>query len=232
MYPGSESEYDVGIQKLRKAASLDISQADPLSDDGYVPYVWTEANREKQLFVKVLYADLREDTRKGLVQPFRLVCKIKDPTIHGATLKTASTETSDPTTSSGTAVYPFSYPIIYGASTYSVTSEANNEGDLPAYPQLIRVVGPINAPKVTNQTTGQYIQVNTNLASSSDVLLIRYTKDEVEVELNGASVIDQVDSASEYFLLKPGGNSIALTGSSVGSGAYVRVTFYDAWPLS
>lgn len=232
MYPGSEAEYDSGIEALRKVASLDVSQGDALSDEGYVPYNWTEANGNKQLFLKVLYADIREDTRKGLVQPFRLICKVKDPTIHGATLKTATTEGSDPSTSSGTAIYSFSYSIIYGASTYSVSATATNDGDMEAYPQLIRIVGPVNNPIVTNTTTGEFIQVNSNLASSSNVLLIQYDKDSVDVTLDGNSVIDTVTAASTYFKLNTGGNALTLSGSSIGSGAYVRVTFYDAYPLS
>ena len=105
MYPGSESNYDAGLRALRKLASLEISQADILSDDGYVPYVYEEFSREKQIFMKVLYVDIPESTRKGLVQPFKLVCKIKDPTIYGAELKTANTGVADFTTATGTAIH-------------------------------------------------------------------------------------------------------------------------------
>lgn len=233
MYPGSESEYDSGLRALRKLASLEIAQADNNSDDGYVPYVWTEfGSAQKQVFVKVMYVQIIEDTRKGLVQPFRLVCKIKDPTIYGLTLKTASTENSDPTTSSGTAIFPFQFPVIFGASTYSVSSNAINSGDLPTYPVSITVVGPVNKPKISNVTTGEYIEVDVNLASSSNILRINYDKDSLSVEVDGVSVLDEVSESSTYFKIQPGGNDISLTGLSIGSGAYVELTFRDAWPLS
>lgn len=232
MYPGSESEYDAGLESLRKVASLEISQGDAASDEGYVPYIFTEFSETKQIFMKVLYVDIPETTRKGLVQPFRLIAKVKDPTIFGGTLKTASTQGSDPTTASGTAIYPFEYPIIYGASTYSVTSTATNTGDLPAFPVSITVVGPVNSPIITNETTGQFIQVNTNLASSSNVLRITYTKDSLVVEVDGVSVLKDVTTASNFFKIEPGGNEITLSGSSIGSGAYVEVKYYDTWPLS
>lgn len=232
MYPGSENEFDQGLRALRKVASLDIAQDDALADEGYVPYSWTEFNTTKQVFVKVLYVDIREDTRKGLVQPFRFICKIKDPVIHGGTLKTASTQGSDPTTASGSATYPFEYPIIYGASTYSVTSTAINSGDMDAYPQTIKVVGPVNQPTITNVTTGEFITVARNLGSSSNILSITYDKDSVSVTLDGNSVISSVTSASTYFKYPPGANELTLTGSSIGSGAYVETTFYDAYPLS
>lgn len=232
MYPGSESEFDSGLRTLRKVASLDIAQSDNLSDDGYVPYIWTDASAQKQVFVKVEYVDARENTRQGLVQPFRFICKIKDPTIFSVATKTADTSNSDPTTSSGTAVYSFSYPIIYGASTYSVTSEATNNGDIPVYPISITVRGPVNVPKVTNTTTGEYIQVSTNLASTSDFLIITYDKDSLSVEKNGVSVLSSVTAGSTYFKIRSGGNSLQLTGSSIGSGSYMQLSYRDGWPLS
>lgn len=229
---GSESDYDTGRRALRKLASLEISQADNLSDTGYVPFAWTDFSGMKQVFLKVLYVQMIEDTRKGLVQPFRLYCKVKDPTVYGTTLKTADTSSSDPTTASGTAIYSFAYPIIYGASTYSVSATVTNAGDLPAYPQSIVVRGPVNSPIITNVTTGEFIQVNTNVASSSNFLRINYDKDTLSVELDGVSVLDQVTDNSTYFKIQPGGNEISLTGSSIGSGAYVQLSIYDSWPLA
>lgn len=231
MYPGSESNYDAGLAKLRKLASLDVSQADVLSDDGYVPYVYSEFERDKQIFVKVLYVDIPESTRKGLVQPFTLVCKIKDPTIYGATLKQANTSAADFTTATGTAIYSFKYPIIYGASTSSVSVDANNIGDVPVYPVGINIYGPVNSPKITNTTTGEYLQVNVNLATSSNNLSIQYDKDSLSVELDGVSVINQVTSGSTYFKVPAGSNIFQLTGSSISSGSYAIVSFYDGWSL-
>lgn len=231
MYPGGESQYDLGLRSLRKLASLDISQADVLSDDGYVPYIFEEFNTSKQIFMKVLYVDVPENTRKGLVQPFRLVCKVKDPTIYGATLKQADTGDADFTTASGTAIYAFSYPIIYGASTSSVSVDANNVGDVPVYPVSININGPVNSPRITNTTTGAYIQVNVNLASSSNELIIAYDKDSLSVELDGVSVLNQVTSGSTYFKIPPGSNIFQLTGSSISDDARAIVSFYDGYGL-
>lgn len=232
MYPGSESESDSGTRALRKVASLEISQDDASSDDGYVPYLWTEATGTKQVFVKVLYVNVEENTQKGLVKDFTFICKIKDPTIFGGTLKTASTQSVDPTTSSGTAEYPIEYPIIYGATLFSVSSDANNAGDLPTYPQSIIVNGPINAPKITNSTTGEYIEIDTNLSTSSNQLVITYDKDSLIAEVDGVSVLDSVSTNTTWFKLEPGSNNITLSGNTIGSGAYVTVSYYDAFPLS
>lgn len=231
MYPGSESEHATGLAALRKVASLDIAQDDNLSDNGYVPYQWDEFSTTKLLYVKVMYVQLLESTRQGLVQPFRLICKVKDPTIYGATAKTASTQQATPTASTGTALYSFKYPILYGASTYSVTSDATNSGDKPAYPASITVYGPVNTPKITNGTTGEYIEVSTNVGSGQ-ILNIAYDADTLIVTLDGVSKLNLVTSTSTYFKLRPGPNPITLSGSSISTGAYAVVNYRDAYPLS
>jgi len=231
MYPGSESEHASGMAKLRKVASLDIAQDDILSDNGYVPYQWDEFSSTKLLYVKVLYVQIMESTRQGLVQPFRLICKIKDPTILGATLKSADTLTATPSTSTGTALYSFKYPILYGASTYTVTADAINYGDSPAYPIGITVTGPVNSPKITNTTTGEYIEVARNIGAG-ETLSIAYDKDTLIVTHQGVSVLNLVTATSTYFKLRPGSNPIALSGSSISDGARAVVSFRDSWPLS
>lgn len=231
MYPGGESQYDEGLALLRKVASLELSQADVLSDDGYVPYQFSEFNQDKIIFVKVLYVDIVEDTRKGLVQPFKMVCKVKDPTIYSATLTEASTASASPTTSIGSALFSFTYPILFGASTYSVTADANNTGDLPVYFTGIAIYGPVNTPKITNSATGEYIEISTNLATVSDRIDIVYDKDSLIVEKNGVSILSSVTASSTYFKLQPGSNPITLTGSSIGTGAYATLSYRSGWPL-
>lgn len=232
MYPSSESDHSTGLAALRKLANLEVSQADNDSDFGYVPYRWLEYGAYRQVFLKVLYVDMKEDTRQGLIQPFRLICKVKDPTIYGYPSKTASTQGADVTTGGGAAAFPFAFPVIFGASTLSVTSSANNMGTIPAYPLSITVVGPINTPKITNVTTGEYIEIAENLASSSNVLVVTYDKDTLTVALDGDSVLGSVTDVSTYFKLQPGINQITLSGTSIGSGAYVAVNYYDSYALS
>lgn len=232
MYPGNELDYDNGLAAMRKLSSLDIEQADNNTDTGYVPYVFKEYAQNKQIFLKVLYVDAPESTRKGLVQPFRFICKVKDPTIFSTTVNTATTQGSDPTLVAGTALFPFGFPIQFGASTYSTSSVATNTGDLPGYPISIKVYGPINVPTITNALTGEFITVNTNVAGGS-ILTIAYDKDSLSVDVNGVSVLNQVTAASTYFKIKPGGNNITLSGGAFSSGAYVELKYYQGyWPLS
>lgn len=232
MYPGGESESEDGLAKLRKVSSLELNQDDILSDDGYVPYVWTEFQRNKQVFMKPLYVQIVESTRQGLVQDFRIISKIKDPTIFEETLRQADTSQANFGAATGTAIFPHVFPLIFGASTSTVSVDAINYGDLPAYPVAIAIHGPVNSPKLTNTSTGEYLETTVNLATTGNTLAISYDKDSLRVELDGVSVINQVTALSTYWKLQPGSNVISLSGSSVSTNAYATVSYRSAWPLS
>lgn len=229
MYPDDEDAFAQGRQALRKLASMDIEQNDNDSDQGYVPYKWTDISA-KQLFMKVMYVDLPENSKQGIKQPFRLFCKIKYPVILSQDSNGGSIGSSTATTT-GSFILPKVLPSVIGVTTYSSNGSISNDGDWPSYPSFT-IYGPINIPKITNTTTGEYIEISTNVVSSSDVLTINYDQDSFAIELNGNSVIGSLTSGSTYFKIQPGINNLTLTGSSVGSGAYASVATNSAWPLS
>lgn len=234
MYPSSESTYDTGLAALRTVCSLDLNQADLLSDNGYVPYIWGDSSGslDKQVFMKPLYVQLAETTQQGFVQPFTIYAKVKDPTIFGGTLKTASTQQANFSQTTGSFVLPVALPTVIGSTLFTVSSVAQNLGTLPTYPVSIQVFGPVNTPRITNTTTGEYIEIGVNLTTTNDVLTISYDKDTFAITLNGVSKVQFLASASTLFKIRPGGNVITLTGTSVSTSAYASLTYYDAWPLS
>jgi hypothetical protein len=235
MYPSNENSYDAGRQALAGVSSLDLEQSNPYSDDeGYVPYSWGDALNainSKQLFLKVLYCDIPENTREGYSQPFTIVCKIKDPTIYGYILKTASTAAANPSSTTGTFVLPTTLPAPIGITMYTVSADANNIGTLPSFPTAITVYGPVTNPVITNSATGETITVNVTLSSGSDVLLIQYSKDNFSITKNGVNVSNLLADGSSLFKIHPGDNIITLAGG-LSTGAYCTVTFYDSWPLA
>ncbi len=234
MYPADELSFDAGLSALRNVSSLDLEQLDPYAlDEGYVPYMWGDASGalDKQLFVKVLYSQIQETTKQGFVQPFSLICRIKDPTIYGGTLKTASTAQANPTSTTGTFVLPTTLPAPIGVAMYNVSANANNIGSIGVYPTAITIYGPVTNPTITNSSTGQFITVNVTLSSSSDVLLIEYTKDSFSITKNGVNVANLLTSTSTLFKIMPGVNTFTLSGS-LSTGAYATVTYYDGWPLA
>lgn len=233
MYPGDEASYDNGLNMLRSVSSLELEQADILSNSGYVPYIWGDANNtQKQVFMKPLYCQLVETTRQGFVQPFTIYAKIIDPTIYGATLKVASTGQANPSAGAGGSAYSFKYPVLYGSTLYTVSADANNLGSLPSYPVTITVIGPITNPRVTNVATGEYIEVDVTLSSGSDQLNITYSKTSQDINLNGINAASHVLASSTLFKIHPGTNTIQLSGSSVGTGAIASVSYRDSYPLA
>jgi len=230
MYPRDESSYDTGRRALRKVANLAIEQADSESDQGYVPYTWQESDLiDKTINLKVMYVDLPESSRNGLKQPFRILCKIKYPVILGPIITTSVG--SSTSTISGSSGLPFGLPIGLGSTTYSSTGALTNDGDLPTYPSIV-IWGPISNPRLTNSTTGEYIELTTSLASSSDSLIITYDADTLEITQAGATVLDKLTSGSKLFKLISGINQLTLSGATVGAGAHAVVSAPSAWALS
>lgn len=234
MYPRSQATYDSGLARLRTVASLDFEQGDASTDFGYVPYKWGDASGDlaKQIFVKPLYVMFAETTQQGYVVPFKVYCKIKDPTIFSGSSKTATTQTANFSQTTGAAVFSVAFPVVFGSTLFSVSATATNSGTISGYPASIIVHGPVNVPKITNGATGESISVNVNMTSVNDVLTIIYDKDTFTISLNGTSKIQYLTTDSTLFKLKPGGNVLSLTGTSVSTSAYAVCNYYDYYPLS
>lgn len=234
MYPSNENSYDIGRQSLAAVSSLDLEQTDVYSsDEGYVPYSWGDALssiNSKQIFLKVLYCNIPESTRQGYSQPFTIICKIKDPTIYGYMLKTASTAAANPTSTTGSFVLPKVLPAPIGITMYSVSADANNIGTVPSFPTSIQVFGPVTNPVITNSATGETITVNVTLGGS-DLLLIQYSKDNFVITKNGVNVANLLADGSSLFQIHPGDNIITLSGG-LSTGAYCEVSYYDSWSLA
>lgn len=231
MYPSNQSFYEQGRRALRMVADVKNNQEDPLTDQGYVPYQWDETDQPKRMMVKVLFVDLVEDTQYGLVQPFRIYCKVKHPIIQGTVLRIADTG-AQPGVIVGFVGYPLEYPALIGKNFYEISSTATNEGDIAAYPESIIITGPVNRPRFTNATTGDFIEVDVNLASTDDQLVMAYDQDSISITLNGVSVFNKLSADSTLFQVPPGPNNFILSGSSIGTGASAVISFYDAFPLS
>ncbi len=248
MYPNTEADYYTGREVLRKLASLEVQQNDSQSDFGYVPHKWSE-NVGKQLFLKIMYVDMAESTRQGLKQPFRLVCKVKYPHIlsqesktvqlgintvnqlGGATIPAIIPMSIPSTESGGSSIFSLAFPTVFGGTRGSGNTIAVNDGDVDAFP-TIQIYGPVSRPKVVNRRTGEYIELDINLPTSSDAAILTYDQDGLSVTAMNQNVYGKLSSGSKLFKLKPGENPLTFTGASVGEGSYCTVSFFDAWPMS
>jgi hypothetical protein len=247
MYPDDEIEFHEGREMLRKLASLEVAQEDADSDFGYVLYRWQE-NVAKQIALKILYVDMQENTRLGLKQPFRLLCKVKYPVVYSSVSKSqdlimgsisqlggvqipASVPMSIPSASAGGTDFPLTLPVVFGSVSSQGATGVNNEGDIETWPTIV-INGPVNRPKITNRTTGEKIELEINLPSTSDSCIITYDQDSVDITAQNQNVYGKLTSDSKLFKIQPGDNDITFTGTSVGTGAQARINYRDAWPMS
>jgi hypothetical protein len=247
MYPNNETDFHLGRQMLRKVANPVLENLDPNADQGYILYKWAE-NVPKQIEVKVIYVDLPEDTRQGLIQPFRLVCKVRYPVVYSQTSK-STTISLTPTSGVGGvkiaaavpmqigsslslgATLPFTLPVIIGGQGGISSGTLTNAGDYPTFP-VIQIFGPISKPRLTNLATGEYIELQINLNTPGQAALITYDQNNAAVTANGANAYNAITTGSNFFKIYPGPSTFTLTGASVGAGAYATLSFFDAWPLS
>lgn len=247
MYPNNEQEFNSGRQALRKLANPYLAQNDSLTDGGYVPYKFT-ANVPQQLFVKVLYVDMQENTTFGQIQPFRLYCTVKYPVIFaqqvvtgnltlgtspaatGGAVIPATIPMSIGTGASSTTFLPFTLPVILGATPSAGSLTLNNIGDFPAYP-TITIYGPISNPTLINLVTGEYISLNLTLQSGASAVLA-YDQDSTSVTANNQNAQAFLTSGSTLFKIPTGTTAFTLSGSSIGQGASATISFFPAWPLS
>jgi len=121
--------------------------------------------------------------------------------------------------------FPLSLPNNF--SLVSFYKEINNVGDIEA-PVQIEYVGPALNPKVTNETTGEYIQVNMQI-DEMEKLVINTIEGKETVNLitphEVKDVYNKIDLNSTFFKLIVGKNLIKY--SSDIEGAKDKVTIID-----
>jgi len=112
-------------------------------------------------------------------------------------------------------------------SSVSFYKEIDNKGDTEV-PVQIEYIGPASNPKITNETTGEYIQVNMEIGEN-EKLLIDTAEGKETVNLikpyETVDVYNKIDLNSTFFKLIIGKNLIKY--SSDIEGAKDRVTIKD-----
>ena len=100
---------------------------------------------------------------------------------------------------------PYSLPVQWQLGTQP--SVITNTSDSVVFPE-ITLEGQFTNPRITNLTTGQYVELTPITTSSSDVLVIDMQRR--IITLNGGSVIDKRTSTSSWWGLAIGDNTILL----------------------
>lgn len=114
-----------------------------------------------------------------------------------------------PTTVTG-RTYPRTYNLTYGGGSQTNSVVVNNTGWTTTYP-TITITGPITSPTVTNNSTSQYIAINTTLGVGDTVTIDLLNK---LVLRNGSPARNLLAGNSLWFGCAPGNTTIGLSGSS------------------
>lgn len=122
-----------------------------------------------------------------------------------------------------------SFPLTLDTtfSNISFYKEIENEGDVEA-PVQIEYIGPASNPRVTNETTGEYIQVNMEIGEKEKLIIdTREGKETVNLITPNEikDVYNSIDLNSTFFKLIVGKNLIKY--SSDIEGAKDKVTVKD-----
>lgn len=108
----------------------------------------------------------------------------------------------------GKFTFPFEFPVEFGIESDSTI--IYNKGDTDA-PITISIKGPIRRPIVENVTTGEFIQLNTNI-NNDEILWIDTSPRHKRVEIfHGNQIIKAMgylDHNSDFWQLVPGENEI------------------------
>ena len=200
----SETHFNDPVRALKKAFNPELCEANTNSDGGYLPFKWTmvltSGSFPVQIQVKpVEIPKVIANEKAGAGQYLEIILKAKDPRIVAQTADTIT--------------------ITVGAAT------GTNNGDMPARP-TITLTGPTSASvRITNTTSGEYIELTSALISS-DVVVIDNAN--ATILKNGSNAYSQKTSGSSFFAVKSGVVTITPTNLSTGQAV---VSFRDSWTL-
>ncbi len=110
----------------------------------------------------------------------------------------------------GGITWPISWtPVVWQPG--APPTVINNSGNVPLYP-LITLTNQMSNPTIKNITTGAFFSLTGFTTSAGDVVVIdMYNR---TVLLNGGSVLPSVTTASSWWPLLPGNNSLTLTSTN------------------
>ena len=126
----------------------------------------------------------------------------------------------------GGMTFPLILPTAFamkGSKTVNIVNESDVE-----VPVSIEFKGPATNPRVSNKTTGQYIQVNRELVLG-DMLVITTDFGAKRVEINGENVFNWIDLGSYFWQLQPGDNIIEYSSDDPVEPAAVMISYRNRY---
>jgi len=170
--------------------------------------------------------NLRITRREGIAKSFQIGMLCPDPRFYSQAVNANSGTGS--TATSG-AAFPLAFDVSFGGgSGATVTFNVTNAGNYST-PALMRVTGPIDAPSVTNTTTGQTIYVD-NVSLAGGEYIDIDTAAHTVTKNDGTNLYGKVRvPASFWWYLATGTNTLELRSASAAGTGTLAVNWRDAW---
>lgn len=195
------------------AESLRCSLLSSLPIRESLPFVFTTMTGA-DFYTDVYFINMQMDIVATKYAPFQLTLLAPDPYFYRVG---SGSGTTDPTgwftdtlyrIIGGGYVTPYELPVDWAPG--STPTVINNTNDIDVYPQII-LEGAFTNPRITNETTGEYIEITATTTSTDTIIIDMYAR---TVTLNGGSILGSLLIGSSFWSLEPGSNSIALTTDS------------------
>lgn len=122
--------------------------------------------------------------------------------------------------------FPWRLPSKFAMKGPSIINIVNR-GDVDT-PVRIAFQGPATNPKISNNTTGEFIQVNRELLAG-DVLIITTDFGAKRVEINGENVFNWIDLGSDFWQLQVGDNVIEYSSDDPVEPAAVTISYRNRY---
>ena len=100
-------------------------------------------------------------------------------------------------------------------------------GDVPS-PVTLVFYGPADNPKITNNTTGEYIRIEKTLATG-EAITVTTDFGNKTVTIGGVNAMQYLDLSSIFFLLQPGINQLQFDEDGTNVGSSAAITYYDRY---
>ena len=201
---------------LRDVARTQIAAAFPISD---LATLRIDEAIPKQMLVR-RSGEIPEKKEADTDVRFTIGLVAPDPRKYGTTLHTA---TATQASAAAGLAPPLTPPFTLPAGAPPMAVACTNAGSFETRP-TVTITGPITAPAVVNQTTGQAVSFTGMTLAASDQLVVDLNAK--QTYLNG--VYRTADIGSSWWVLQPGTTTVQVTGTGA-TGSTMTVAWRDAW---
>jgi len=229
----NETDLYTKIEDLKEAFHPIGVETDTSGTDGFLPLKWTDLGRAAKMYLAkpLRVVDVSESVDMGFERNFRIFLETEIPFALSQASKNYTLSIVTGTGTGGGAI-PATVPmLVAGGSVYAGTQVVVNSGDIPA--NLTATFNNQNtAPKVTNSTTGETVAFTSDVSlNDGDQLVVDFKNSTAWLTASGVAtnVIKYLTTASRFFKINSGNNTLIFTGDSLSATANCEVSFYDTY---